>query len=183
MSFALPSCDEGLVVPGHSAHSLVHGTSVTGARAQVRVWSRGSKPGAGHPNVPRTLFRADARHQNGGRGLFRLGCDRGRGARRPDDRRADRDLPVSAGPAYVFLALDHDPQFISQSALASLALNAATGDLRGGLRPARATPIVSRRGAGRVPRLARVGHRRSRRFRPRHGSRCCSMSSSFRSAS
>jgi hypothetical protein len=36
-------------------------------------------------------------------------------------------LPVSAGPAYVFLALDHDPQFISQSALASLALNASTG--------------------------------------------------------
>jgi hypothetical protein len=35
-------------------------------------------------------------------------------------------LPVSAGPAYVFLALDHDPQFISQSALASLALNAST---------------------------------------------------------
>lgn len=35
-------------------------------------------------------------------------------------------LPVSAGPAYVFLALDHGPSFIAQSALASLALNAAT---------------------------------------------------------
>jgi hypothetical protein len=35
-------------------------------------------------------------------------------------------LPVSAGPVYVFLALDHDPSFISSSALASLALNAAT---------------------------------------------------------
>jgi len=35
-------------------------------------------------------------------------------------------LPVSAGPAYVFLALDHDPEFISHSALASLALNAST---------------------------------------------------------
>ncbi len=35
-------------------------------------------------------------------------------------------LPVSAGPAYVFLALDHDPQFISQAALASLALNGST---------------------------------------------------------
>jgi hypothetical protein len=35
-------------------------------------------------------------------------------------------LPVSAGPVYVFLALDHDPTFISSSALASLALNAAT---------------------------------------------------------
>ena len=35
-------------------------------------------------------------------------------------------LPVSAGPVYVFLALDHDPSFIASSALASLALNAAT---------------------------------------------------------
>ncbi len=29
-------------------------------------------------------------------------------------------LPVSAGPVYVFLALDHDAAFIAQSALASL---------------------------------------------------------------
>src|ERR1700724_2551155 len=35
-------------------------------------------------------------------------------------------LPVSAGPIYVFLALDHDATFISASAVASLALNAAT---------------------------------------------------------
>ena len=35
-------------------------------------------------------------------------------------------LPVSAGPVYVFLALDHDAAFISASAAASLALNAAT---------------------------------------------------------
>src|ERR1700741_5592888 len=35
-------------------------------------------------------------------------------------------LPVSAGPVYVFLALDHDTTFISASAVASLALNAAT---------------------------------------------------------
>lgn len=35
-------------------------------------------------------------------------------------------LPVSAGPVYVFLALDHDSSFISASALASLALNTAT---------------------------------------------------------
>ncbi|NWG26153.1 MAG: hypothetical protein HXY30_17345 [Pseudorhodoplanes sp.] len=35
-------------------------------------------------------------------------------------------LPVSAGPAYVFLALDHDPAFIARSALSSLALNGAT---------------------------------------------------------
>src|SRR5215469_13250369 len=35
-------------------------------------------------------------------------------------------LPVSAGPVYVFLALDHDTRFISASALTSLAQNAAT---------------------------------------------------------
>lgn len=35
-------------------------------------------------------------------------------------------LPVSAGPAYVFLALDHDNSFISESALWSFVSNAAT---------------------------------------------------------
>src|SRR5947209_18922595 len=35
-------------------------------------------------------------------------------------------LPISAGPSYVFLALDHDAAFIAQSALASLPTNAAT---------------------------------------------------------
>ena len=35
-------------------------------------------------------------------------------------------LPVSAGPAYVFLALDHDAAFIAQGALAGLPINAAT---------------------------------------------------------
>lgn len=35
-------------------------------------------------------------------------------------------LPVSAGPVYVFLALDHDAAFISASTVASLALNTAT---------------------------------------------------------
>ena len=34
-------------------------------------------------------------------------------------------LPIGAGPAYVFLALDHDAHFIAQSAVASLAINAA----------------------------------------------------------
>lgn len=34
-------------------------------------------------------------------------------------------LPIGAGPVYVFLALDHDAQFIAQSAVASLAINAA----------------------------------------------------------
>ena len=36
-------------------------------------------------------------------------------------------LPVSAGPGYVFLSLDHDTAFIAQAATASLAINAATG--------------------------------------------------------
>jgi len=35
-------------------------------------------------------------------------------------------LPISAGPAYVFLAFDHDAAFIAQGALASLPINAAT---------------------------------------------------------
>jgi len=34
-------------------------------------------------------------------------------------------LPIGAGPAYVFLALDHDAHFIAQGAVASLAINAA----------------------------------------------------------
>src|SRR5437588_4716767 len=36
-------------------------------------------------------------------------------------------LPISAGPAYFFLALDHGPGFIAASALGSLASNAANG--------------------------------------------------------
>jgi hypothetical protein len=35
-------------------------------------------------------------------------------------------LPISAGPAYVFLAQDHDAAFIAEGALASLPINAAT---------------------------------------------------------
>lgn len=35
-------------------------------------------------------------------------------------------LPISAGPAYVFVAVAHDDAFIAQAALASLAVNAAT---------------------------------------------------------
>ena len=35
-------------------------------------------------------------------------------------------LPISAGPTYVFLALDHDAAFIAEGALSSLAINAAT---------------------------------------------------------
>jgi hypothetical protein len=36
-------------------------------------------------------------------------------------------LPISAGPAYVFLAMQHDAGFVAASALSSLAGNAATG--------------------------------------------------------
>ena len=35
-------------------------------------------------------------------------------------------LPVSAGPAYIFLAMDHDDAFIAQAALAALPMNGAT---------------------------------------------------------
>ena len=35
-------------------------------------------------------------------------------------------LPISAGPSYVFLALDHDAAFIAEGALASLPVSAAT---------------------------------------------------------
>lgn len=36
-------------------------------------------------------------------------------------------LPISAGPAYVFLSLDHPSEFIASSALTSLVANVATG--------------------------------------------------------
>jgi hypothetical protein len=36
-------------------------------------------------------------------------------------------LPVSAGPAYVFLAMQHGAEFVAASALGSCAANAATG--------------------------------------------------------
>src|SRR5262249_24236453 len=36
-------------------------------------------------------------------------------------------LPIAAGPSYVFLALDHDAQYLSDSTVASLASHAATG--------------------------------------------------------
>jgi len=36
-------------------------------------------------------------------------------------------LPISAGPIYLFLSLEHDAGFIAASALASLAANAVTG--------------------------------------------------------
>ena len=35
-------------------------------------------------------------------------------------------LPISAGPAYIFLALDHEPAFLAGAATASLALTSAT---------------------------------------------------------
>ena len=41
--------------------------------------------------------------------------------------RDHRHLPVSAGPAYVFLAMQHGPDFVATSTLNSAAANAATG--------------------------------------------------------
>jgi len=38
-------------------------------------------------------------------------------------------LPIGAGPVYVFLAMDHGPHFIAQSALGSLVVNAANATL------------------------------------------------------
>src|ERR1700743_909866 len=38
-------------------------------------------------------------------------------------------LQIPAGPAYAFLALDHDAAFIAQGALTSLPINAATTSL------------------------------------------------------
>lgn len=38
-------------------------------------------------------------------------------------------LPIGAGPVYVFLAMDHDVHFIAQSAVGSLAINAANATL------------------------------------------------------
>jgi hypothetical protein len=35
-------------------------------------------------------------------------------------------LPISAGPSYIFLALDHDAAFVAEGALASLPINAVT---------------------------------------------------------
>jgi hypothetical protein len=35
-------------------------------------------------------------------------------------------LPVSAGPSYIFLSMDHDAAFVAQAALASIPINAAT---------------------------------------------------------
>ena len=47
-------------------------------------------------------------------------------------------LPISAGPAYVFLALEHGPAFIAQSSLASLSVNAGDDPVSHALCEARA---------------------------------------------
>ena len=86
-------------------------------------------------------------------------------------------LPISAGPSYVFLALDHDAAFIAEGALASLPINAATMFLgpdlcRAGAAPQRADQLRRRgRGVDRA-RLdgadgALVARRRPRRQRDR----------------
>ena len=40
-------------------------------------------------------------------------------------------LPISAGPAFFLVSLDHDTSFVAQAALAGLAINAATMALAG----------------------------------------------------
>ena len=69
-------------------------------------------------------------------------------------------LPISAGPSYVFLALDHDAAFIAEGALASLPINAATIFL--GLTyvvlAQRQSALVSCLGGGRGVDRARLGH-------------------------
>mgnify|MGYP001160646902 CR=1 FL=1 len=57
-------------------------------------------------------------------------------------------LPVSTGPAYVLLALDHDAAFIAQAALSSLAGNVAI------VPAALAYAFLARRGASLVPAYA-----------------------------
>lgn len=57
-------------------------------------------------------------------------------------------LPVSTGPAYVLLALDHDAAFIAQAALSSLAGNVAI------VPAALAYSFLARRGAGLVAAYA-----------------------------
>lgn len=57
-------------------------------------------------------------------------------------------LPVSTGPAYVLLALDHDAAFIADAALSSLAGNVAI------VPAALAYAVLARRGAGLVPAYA-----------------------------
>lgn len=57
-------------------------------------------------------------------------------------------LPVSTGPAYVLLALDHDAAFIAEAALSSLAGNVAI------VPAALAYAVLARRGAGLVPSYA-----------------------------
>src|SRR5262245_36963415 len=77
-------------------------------------------------NVPRPPVLAGARREDGHHGRIR-GAGHGHGgARRGAGRRPGGDAAIAAGPAYVFLALDHDVPFIATSALASLAVNAVT---------------------------------------------------------
>jgi len=56
-------------------------------------------------------------------------------------------LPISAGPAYLFVSLDHGPAFLAASALASLVMNAATTLLA-------LTYVLLAQSRGRLVRLA-----------------------------
>ena len=66
-------------------------------------------------------------------------------------------LPIGAGPVYVFLALDHDAHFIAQSAVASLAINAANVVFALVYALLAQTALAHRQPAGRLPGLAGAG--------------------------
>ena len=66
-------------------------------------------------------------------------------------------LPIGAGPVYVFLSLDHDAQFIAQSAVASLAINAVNVVFATGLCAAGAKRSLRRQPVGRLGGVDRAG--------------------------
>ena len=91
-------------------------------------------------------------------------------------------LPISAGPVYMFLALDHDAHFIAQSALGSLVTNAVQRHIRAELCAAGAKALAagqpgrrlrslvcarcwaSERWPGRLPSAIAAERRRDRIF-------------------
>ena len=64
-------------------------------------------------------------------------------------------LPISAGPAYVIVAMEHDAAFVAASAHASLTLNAAMGPFV--VAAAAANRYRRRERRGWIPRDARRG--------------------------
>ena len=77
-------------------------------------------------NVPRLFLLALARSEDGRYRRLRHRCRDGGGARGAAIGAIVATFPVAAGPAYVFVALDHDFAFIAASAIGSIAAHAAT---------------------------------------------------------